>query len=70
MGAQRGRSRRAPIYLDVSVAHTESFTNAAEVWDSSIVRGAFSLPRAKLNVRFATFFDRRMRTPCVLDMLR
>jgi hypothetical protein len=49
-------SRRPPISLYTSVAHTHMYTRDANVWDSSIVQAPFSVaPCQTLIVRFATF---------------
>jgi hypothetical protein len=48
-------SPRPPIPLDTSVARTEGYTYAAEVWGLCIVQGPVLSPRAEpLIVRFAT----------------
>jgi hypothetical protein len=49
-------SRRPPISLDTTVARTEGYTYAANVWDLSIVQGPFSVaPCQTLALRFAIF---------------
>jgi hypothetical protein len=49
-------SRRPPISLYTIVARTEGYTCTAEVWDLSIVQGAFSVaPCQTLALRIATF---------------
>ena len=46
--AHEAVSRRPPISLYTVVARTHMFTYDARVWDLSIIRGPFSVARAKL----------------------